>query len=245
MNNSKKYDVKDLYLASIKYSENNIGYGIFKIKQDVVNINTEAKYDILFANNNQILLEDGVSIKGITPLTNVITYLSGKYNVCNILKICENIVSVYNKEYEEFSFYDCRKVQETLAIIKPDGMKNATKIIEMIYNSGLSIKKYEVRKLDKEILSEHYAHLIDKPFYPELEQYMTSTEVIIMILTGRNAVNKFRELMGPTDSTKAPKGTIRGEFGTDIAYNAIHGSDSKENAEIEINRFFKQKEKRI
>ena len=136
-------------------------------------------------------------------------------------------------------------VEQTLAIIKPDGIKNAIKIIKMIYNQGLKIEKYEVRKLDEEILKEHYAHIIDKPFYPKLENYMLSSEVVLMILEGVNAVDKLRNLMGPTDSTKALKGTIRGEFGTDITYNAIHGSDSKENAEIEINRFFKQKQKRI
>ena len=145
-----------------------------------------------------------------------------------------NIKKDYNKE-----------VENTLAIIKPDGVKNATKIIEMIYKSGLKIKNYEVKMLDKEILSEHYAHLLDKPFYPELESYMLSGEVILMILEGMNAVENFRTLMGPTDSKKAFKGTIRGEFGTDITQNAIHGSDSKENAEIEIERFFRQKQKRI
>ncbi|MBE6139463.1 MAG: nucleoside-diphosphate kinase [Firmicutes bacterium] len=136
-------------------------------------------------------------------------------------------------------------VEQTLAIIKPDGIKNAIKIIEMIYNEGLKIEKYEVRMLDEEILKEHYAHIVDKPFYPKLENYMLSSEVVLMILEGVNAVDKLRNLMGPTDSTKAQKGTIRGEFGTDITYNAIHGSDSKENAEIEINRFFRQKQKRI
>ena len=136
-------------------------------------------------------------------------------------------------------------VEQTLAIIKPDGIKNAIKIIEMIYNEGLKIEKYEVRKLDEEILKEHYAHIVDKPFYPKLENYMLSSEVVLMILEGVNAVDKLRNLMGPTDSTKAQKGTIRGEFGIDITYNAIHGSDSKENAEIEINRFFRQKQKRI
>ena len=69
---------------------------------------------------------------------------------------------------------------------------------------------------------------------------MTSGLVAVMILTGENAVEKLRVLMGPTDSTKAEKGTIRGEFGTNITYNAIHGSDSKENAIIEIKRFFKE-----
>jgi len=137
------------------------------------------------------------------------------------------------------------EIQETLAIIKPDGVKNAIKIIEMIYKAGLTVKKYEVRMLDEEILKEHYSHLTDKPFYPKLESYMLSGEVILMILEGKNAVEKLRELMGPTDSTKAPKGTIRGEFGTDITYNAIHGSDSELNAINEIKRFFNQKQKRI
>ena len=138
-----------------------------------------------------------------------------------------------------------QEIQQTLAIIKPDGVKNATRIIEMIYKEGLKIEKYEVRMLDEELLSEHYSHLIDKPFYPKLRDYMLSSEVILMILEGENAVEKLRNLMGPTDSTKAPIGTIRGEFGTDITYNAIHGSDSKHSAEIEINRFFNQKQKRI
>ena len=137
------------------------------------------------------------------------------------------------------------ELERTLAIIKPDGIKNITQIIRMIYKSGLKISKHKIRKLDEEILAEHYSHLIDKPFYPILEEYMMSSEVVLMILKGENAVENLRNLMGPTDSAKAPKGTIRGEFGTDITYNAIHGSDSKENAEIEINRFFKQKQKRI
>ncbi len=135
------------------------------------------------------------------------------------------------------------KNEKTFAIIKPDGIKNTTKIIEMIYNSGLKIEKYEIRKLNEEILREHYAHIADKPFYPEVEQYMLSSEVVLMILSGEEAVSKFRKLMGPTDSTKAPKGTIRGEFGIDKTRNVVHGSDSKENAEIEIDRFFKQKQK--
>lgn len=138
-----------------------------------------------------------------------------------------------------------KELERTLAIIKPDGIKNISNIIEMIYKSELAISKYEIRQLDEAVLMEHYSHLTDKPFYPMLQEYMMSSEVVLMILEGDNAVEKLRKLMGPTDSTKAPKGTIRGEFGTDITYNAIHGSDSKENAEIEINRFFKQKQKRI
>lgn len=137
------------------------------------------------------------------------------------------------------------KLENTLAIIKPDGVEHAMEIIDMIYKAGLKIEKYDIRKLDEEILKEHYSHLLDKPFYPTIENYMLSGNVIIMVLEGENAVSKLRNLMGPTDSTKAGNDTIRGKFGTDITYNAIHGSDSNENAQIEINRFFKQKEKRI
>jgi len=129
-------------------------------------------------------------------------------------------------------------LESTLAIIKPDGLKNAMYIIDMIYKSGLTIKRYEVTRLNEEILKEHYAHLVDKTFYPSLEKFMLSDEVILMELVGVNAVETLRNLMGPTDSTKADKGTIRGEFGTDIQQNAIHGSDSIENAIIEIKRFF-------
>ena len=129
-------------------------------------------------------------------------------------------------------------LESTLAIIKPDGLKNAMYIIDMIYKSGLTIKRYEVTRLNEEVLKEHYAHLVDKPFYPSLENFMLSDEVILMELVGINAVETLRKLMGPTDSTKAEKGTIRGEFGTDVQQNAIHGSDSIENAKIEIKRFF-------
>lgn len=132
------------------------------------------------------------------------------------------------------------QTEQTLAIIKPDGIKNIEKIIDLIYKNDLKIKEYKLEKLNKEILKEHYAHLLDKPFYKQLEEYMTSGYVAIMILEGENAVEKLRNLMGPTDSRKADKNTIRGLYGTDITYNAIHGSDSIESANIEIKRFFKK-----
>lgn len=132
------------------------------------------------------------------------------------------------------------ELEETFAIIKPDGIKNTVSIIDMLYKNGLKIKEYKVEKLSEDILKEHYAHVVDRPFYPTLESFMLSSEVVLMILEGNNAVEKLRTLMGPTDSTKAPKDTIRGKFGTDVTINTIHGSDSKENAIIEINRFFKK-----
>jgi len=135
--------------------------------------------------------------------------------------------------------------ERTLAIVKPDGMKNIEKIIEMIYKAGLKIERFEVKVLDENIIQEHYAHVLDMEFYPRLKNYMMSGEVAIMILSGENAIENFRNLMGPTDSTKAEPNTIRGMFGTDKTINTVHGSDSKESAEIEINRFFNQKQKRI
>lgn len=136
-----------------------------------------------------------------------------------------------------------QKSRQTLAIIKPDGMAHIENIIEMFYKKGLKIANFKVVSLDEDVLSEHYSHLLDKPFYPKLREYMMSEPVALIKLEGENAVEILRDLMGPTDSTKAEKDTIRGMFGTDITYNAIHGSDSKENAEIEIERFFKEKVK--
>lgn len=178
-----------------------------------------------------------------------------KINFVEFLKMCgitykknyetrDNIVKLFN-EGTNILMEKNKKISRTLTIIKPDGMKNINEIIDMFNENGLKINKYDVRYLDEDLISKHYAHLLDKPFYPRLKEYMMSAPVAIMILEGENAVNKLRDLMGPTDSTKAPANTIRGKFGTDITYNAIHGSDSEENAKIEIERFFNQKQKRI
>lgn len=131
-------------------------------------------------------------------------------------------------------------LEQTLTIIKPDGIKNIEKIIAMFYENDLKITKYKIVKLDGEILKHHYAHILDKPYYKEIEEHMTSNYVVIMVLEGVNAVNKLRDLMGTTDSKKADKNTIRGLYGTDTTKNAIHGSDSPENANIEIERFFSE-----
>ena len=104
--------------------------------------------------------------------------------------------------------------------------------------------EYKLTILDEEIVKEHYAHLADKPFFPEIVEYMTSGPVLLMILEGENAVSTLRKVMGPTDSTQAAPDTIRGKFGTDKSTNAIHGSDSVENAQIEIKRFFGGRERK-
>ena len=94
-------------------------------------------------------------------------------------------------------------------------------------------------QLSLRVLREHYAHVAAKPFYPEIEQFMSSSPVIVVALQGENIVSKVRDLLGPTDSKKAAKGTIRGDFGTDMMKNVVHASDSDENAKIELSRFFK------
>lgn len=172
----------------------------------------------------------------------LLRHLSESINVQQHLDVVMNSDDPLHNSWKELLSKLFPK-EQTLAIIKPDGMNNIEKIIGMIYSSGLKIQKYQVRQLDQELLREHYSHLVDRPFYPQLEQFMLSGPVAIMILEGYDAVNKFRKLMGPTDSRKADKDTIRGEFGTDNMYNSVHGSDSKENALIEIERFFELKQK--
>jgi nucleoside-diphosphate kinase len=96
--------------------------------------------------------------------------------------------------------------------------------------------------LSQEILREHYAHVADKPFYPEIENFMQSSPVIAIALAADQAVDKVRTMLGPTDSRKAEKGTIRGDFGTDMMVNVVHASDSPENAAAELKRFFRDGE---
>ena len=134
-----------------------------------------------------------------------------------------------------------KDVESTLVIIKPDGMKNSEKIIDIFLDNGLNITYEDTRMLDQETLNEHYAHLVDKEFYPSLCEYMLSGDVKVLVVTGEDAVSRVRDLVGPTDSSIAPAWTIRGKFGENKQRNAVHASDSVENAGIEIKRFVKEK----
>ena len=130
----------------------------------------------------------------------------------------------------------------TYIMIKPDGVRKGltSEIVKRIQDKGFKIELFDVRKLNADILAEHYSHLVDKPFYPTLRDFMLSDYVVPMIVSGENAILGMRELMGPTKSFEAPAGTIRGDFGNKeiVNQNVIHGSDSQENALIEIKRFF-------
>lgn len=223
-----------------------VGYDIAlvyeKCDNEFVNLRTgEAYKSSLFINsmNTKIVLNNSK-----VAFEKILKDKKHKLSLEEILNIDSNlIVKNVNGKIKLYRKKEQKELEETFALIKPDGIENTAQILEMIYKTGLKIKRYEIKQLDEELLKEHYAHIVDKPFYPELESYMLSKPVVLMILEGEDAVKKYRDLMGPTDSKKAAKGTIRAEFGTDISRNAVHGSDSKENAIIEINRFFKKDHK--
>lgn len=131
--------------------------------------------------------------------------------------------------------------ERTYIMLKPDCIKRGLigDVITRIERKGYKILDAKMMKLDEAILREHYPHLTDKPFFPHTLSYMTSGPVIGMIVEGENAVLGMRTLMGPTKFGEATAGTIRGDFATCTGENIIHGSDSTENAEIEIKRFFR------
>jgi nucleoside-diphosphate kinase len=135
-------------------------------------------------------------------------------------------------------------MQKTLIIFKPDCMQqqHVGNVLDRFEKAGFAIVGCKMMRLTPAILREHYAHVADKPFYPEIESFMSSRSVIVMALQGDQVVQKVRDLLGPTDSRKAPKGTIRGDFGTEMMKNVVHASDSVENAKAEIARFFKPEE---
>ena len=131
-------------------------------------------------------------------------------------------------------------MEKTLILLKPDCLQNkvAGKVISRFEEKGYGIIATRMIQLDDALLSEHYAHVADLPFFPEIAEFMSSRPVLAMILEGENIVQGVRDLLGPTDSTAAPEGTIRGDLGTDRMRNVVHASDSPENAQIEIDRFF-------
>lgn len=131
-------------------------------------------------------------------------------------------------------------IETTLILLKPDCVSKslAGETIKRFEAAKLQIVGCKMQQLSSEKLREHYAHIADKPFYPEVEGFMQSAPVIAMALRGENAIAAVRELVGPTDSTVAAKGTIRGDLGEDKMRNIVHASDSSEAAEAELKRFF-------
>ena len=128
----------------------------------------------------------------------------------------------------------------TFTMIKPDAMGNAYagKIIDYIINNGFTLKAMKLVHLSKEQASEFYAVHKERPFYSGLVDFMSSGPIIAAVLEGDNAVESFRALIGATNPEEADEGTIRKLYAEDIGRNAVHGSDSDENARIEAGFFF-------
>jgi nucleoside-diphosphate kinase len=135
-------------------------------------------------------------------------------------------------------------MQKTFVIFKPDAMEKRVvgTILSRFEAAGFDVIGCKMGRLSPALLREHYAHVANKPFYPDIEQFMSSRPVIMVALQGDNIVQRVRDLLGPTDSRVAPKGTIRGDFGTEMMKNVVHASDSVENAQAELARFFKADE---
>ena len=134
----------------------------------------------------------------------------------------------------------CRLMDTTLILLKPDCIagRKVGEVLKRFEYAGFQIRGCRMFRADAAVLREHYAHIASKPFYPEVETFMQSTPVIAVALCGENAVERVRDILGPTDSKKAAKGTLRGDFGVDVMVNLVHASDSPENAQIELKRFF-------
>jgi nucleoside-diphosphate kinase len=135
-------------------------------------------------------------------------------------------------------------MEKTFVIYKPDAMEKRLvgTVLSRFEAAGFDVIGCKMTRLSPALLREHYAHVADKPFYPEIEKFMSSRPVIMMALQGTNVVQRVRDLLGPTDSRKAPKGTIRGDFGSEMMKNVVHASDSVDNGKAELARFFKADE---
>ncbi len=130
--------------------------------------------------------------------------------------------------------------ERTLSIIKPDGVEKGIigKIISRFETNGLKPIAVRLAHLSKREAEGFYAVHKARPFFADLVKFMTSGPVVLMVLEGENAVLKNRDIMGATDPKKAADGTLRKDFATDIEKNTVHGSDSAENAKIEVSYFF-------
>lgn len=135
-------------------------------------------------------------------------------------------------------------METTLVLLKPSTVQRELigKVITRFEEKGLRIVGLKMMQLDEKILREHYAHLVDRPFFPSLLRSMMATPVVAMALKGVDVVKVVRAMTGATNSREAAPGTIRGDFGMSGQENIVHASDSPENAAIEVARFFRPEE---
>jgi len=135
-------------------------------------------------------------------------------------------------------------MERTLILIKPDAIQRGLvgEILHRFERKGLKITGIKMMSLDEAVLREHYAHIADKSFYPEVEGFMMSSPVVAICLEGLEVVNAVRLITGITKAREAEAGSIRGDFAMSQSCNVIHASDTPENGEAEVKRFFKEEE---
>lgn len=135
-------------------------------------------------------------------------------------------------------------MERTLIILKPDALQRDLigEIIRRLEQKGLKIIGLKMMSLDSALLAAHYAHIVDKPFYKDVETFMQSSPVVVVAVEGYECVDSIRILVGATNPRQAAAGTIRGDLAMGNGRNLIHASDSKENGETEVARFFTDKE---
>ena len=134
--------------------------------------------------------------------------------------------------------------ERTLVLIKPDGVSRGLvgEIIMRIERKGLAIAAMKMLHISRELAEKHYAIHCDKPFFPALVAFITSSPVVAMVVEGHGAIAQMRALMGATNPANAAPGTIRGDLATLTTFNLVHGSDAPETAEVEIANFFATEE---
>lgn len=133
-------------------------------------------------------------------------------------------------------------IERTFGIIKPDAVARGAvgPILTMIQDAGLKVLALRMTTLSRREAEGFYAVHKARPFFGDLVTFMTEGPCVVMALQGENAIARYREIMGPTDSAKAPAGTIRQRFGTNIERNAVHGSDGPDSARFELGWFFRE-----
>lgn len=134
--------------------------------------------------------------------------------------------------------------EQTLVLLKPDALHRGLvgTIINRLERKGLKIIGMKMMQMSDNLVNEHYAHLAEKPFFPDLKKFIQSAPIIAMALEGLEAVAVVRQLVGATNGRVAVAGTIRGDYSMSQSHNVVHASDSPENGQIEVKRFFQPEE---
>ena len=132
-------------------------------------------------------------------------------------------------------------IESTFIMIKPDGVSRGLvgEVIARFERKGLTLEKIRSLEIDEDLARRHYAEHLDKPFFPDLLQFITSGPVVAMEWSGESAISVCRALMGATDPKQAAPGTIRGDFGLEVTQNIVHGSDGPESAARELQIYFR------